>query len=200
MKKKEKNLKIPSEHLLKFGIHGLDKRSHAHLLVETAKSCYVMARPILNTPALWYYPASLFVMHHSLESFIKAFLLKENIHFEHGQKGHKLIYLVKSGSENSKKLEFLKEILQDQVIKELLNSLDGSYNSNKYWEVGFNARIISIVDIFDKLISIFTEQFHLLYGNKKKEASIDVPEELADLIERNRKYETTLCILPKYEN
>lgn len=198
MKDKEENTKIPPEQLLKFGT---EKQSRAHLLVETAKACYIMARPILNAPGvLWYYPASFFVMHHSLESFIKAFLLKEDIHFKYGQEGHELVYLLELGTNESENLEFFKEILQDQVIKDLLNSLDGSYNSNKYWEVGFSAKIISIIDIFDKLISVFTEQFHQLYGNKKKEASIDVPEELADLIECNRKYATTLSILPKYEN
>lgn len=192
------NTKELPEQLLKFGKRKEEKQMRAQLLVETAKACYVMARPILNARALWYYPASFFVMHHSLESFIKAFLLKENIDFKYGQKGHELVYLIKLGCEKSKNLEFFKQISQDQVVKDLLGSLDGSYNSNKYWEVGFDAKIISIIDIFDKLVSIFTEQFHQLYGNKKKEASIDVPEELADLIERNRKYATTLCILPKY--
>ena len=187
----------PAEHSLKFGTKKLDKQSQAHLLIETAKACYVMARPILNTRALFYYPASLFFMHPSLESFIKAFLLKEDINFEHGQKGHELVYLIQLGSINSKNLEFLKKILQDKLIKDLLNSLDGSYNSNKYWEVGYNGKMGPILDIFDSIISIFTEQFHLLYGDKRKDASIDVPEELADLIEHNRKCPTTLCIIPK---
>lgn len=186
------------EQLLRFSTEKLDIKSQAHLLVETAKSCYVMSRPILNQRCLWYLPASFFVMHHSLESFIKAFLLKENINFQHGQTGHKLVYLLELGN-NNEKLNFFKEILKDQTIKDFLDSLDNSYNSNKYWENGFNAKIIFIVGIFDKLISVFTVRFHELYGNKKKEASIDVPEELADLIERNRKYPTTLCVLPKYE-
>ena len=190
------NTKNLPKHPLKFGTEKIEKKLQAHLLVETAKACYVMSRPILITHALWYYPAAFFVMHHSLESFTKAFLLKENIGFEYGQKGHKLIYLLTLGSGNGKKLEFLKEILEDQMITDLLNSLDDSYNSNKYWEVGFNTKM-DLVDIFDKLVSIFTEQFHQLYGDKKKGASIDVPEELADLMERNRKHATTLCILPK---
>lgn len=188
--------KEPPEQLLKFGKHGL---KNAHLLVETAKACYVMSRPIFNSGCLWYLPASIFVMHHSLESFIKAFLLKENISFKYGQDGHSLIYLIKLGLKKSKKLDCFDEILQDQLIKDLLFSLDKNYNSNKYWEVGFNLKTTPTLDVFDKLISIFTEQFHQLYGNKKKEASIDVPIELADLIERDRKYPTTLCILPKYE-
>lgn len=195
------NTKELSEQVLKFGTEKLKKQSQAHLLVETAKACYVMSRPILNSHChcLWYYPASFFVMHHSLESFIKAFLLSENIKYNTGQQGHKLTYLIESGIAGSEKLKFFKEILQDSVIKDLLISLDNSYLLNKYWEVGFSVKLISIVDIFDKLILIFTEQFHQLYGNAKRPASIDVPEELADLIERNRKYITTLCILPKEE-
>lgn len=184
----------PSVQLLKFGRHGLN---NANLLVETAKACYVMSRPIFNCGCLWYLPASIFVMHHSLESFIKAFLLKENISFKYGQDGHSLIYLIELGVKKSNRLDFFDEILQDQSIKDLLSSLDKNYNSNKYWEVGFNLKKTSTLDVFDKLVSIFTEQFHKFYGNKKKEASIDVPEELAGLIERNRKYPTTLCIFPK---
>lgn len=191
--------KEPPEQLLRFGKHGLNKKSQAHLLVETAKACYIMSRPILNQHCLWYLPASFFIMHHSLESFIKAFLLSENINYKKGQLGHKLTYLIESGIKGSGKLKFFKEISQDQMIKKLLISLDDSYLSNKYWEVGFNANIISIINIFDKLISIFTKQFHKLYGDKRKEPSIDMPEEFADLIECNRKYPTTLCILPKYE-
>lgn len=199
MKNKEKNTKKSLKNILKFGIHGLDKKSQAHLLVETAKACYVMARPILNTSALWYLPASFFVMHHSLESFVKAFLLRENIDYKTGQKGHKLTYIIELGIKESKKLKFLEETLQDQATKELLISLENFYNQNKYWEVGFNVKKSSVIDVFDKLIFVFTEQFHQLYGNAKIPASIDVPEELVNLIECNRKHATTLCVLPRYE-
>lgn len=182
-----------SEKILEFG----KGEPEPHLLAETAKACYVMARPILNSHALWYYPACFFVLHHSIESFVKSFLLKEGISFQYGQKGHELIYLLELGNSSSGELEFFGEILKNETIKDLLSSLDEYYNANKYWEVGFNAKTNSIIDVFDELISIFTNKFHEFYGNQKTEASIDVPEELVNLIERGRKYQTTLCILPK---
>jgi len=187
-------MKTNPEQILTFGEHGVN---NASLLVETAKACYVMSRPILNAKALWYIPAALFVMHHSLESFIKAFLIKENIQYEIRQKGHKLTYLLSLKANNSKNLDFFKDILKDQNIKTLLVSLEDFYNKNKYWEAGFNIKKVSAIDAFDKLISIFTERFHKLYGNARSEASIYVLEELADMMERDRKYPITLCTLPK---
>jgi hypothetical protein len=183
------------ENPLEFG-ENIEKNMQVHLLTKTAKACYIMSRPILNSHMLLYYPASFFVMHHSLECFIKAFLLAEDIAYVYWQTWHKIEYLLNLGKGN-KNLEFFQEILNNPIIINLLNSLTDNYNPNRYWEVGFNWKIKSIIDIFDKLISIFTNQFHILYENKRVEASIDVPNELADLMEKDRNYPITLCIWPE---
>ena len=78
--------------------------------------------------------------------------------------------------------------------------MDDFYNSNKYFEIAFEMKITTTLDIFDQIINVFTKKFHELYGDQRKEASIDVPEKLADLIECNNKFPTTLCILSNKEN
>ena len=70
------------EKLLEFGRLN-NKQMQARLLTSTAKACYIMSRPILNSHNIWYFPGSFFVMHHSLECFIKAFLLAEDIDFDY---------------------------------------------------------------------------------------------------------------------
>jgi hypothetical protein len=125
------------------------------LLIESAKSCYIMARSMLNiNGCLGYYPASIFVMHHSLECFLKAFLLKENLSFNTGKNGHKLLYLLELGR-GKENLVFFDEILNDLEISRLLKSMDDFYNSNKYWQITYEIKTVYVLYAFEKFMSVF---------------------------------------------
>jgi len=89
------------------------------------------------------------------------------------------------------------DILNRKDIVDFLKELQSNYTKIKYGEKEFLSNKEKIIDIFDYLVQTFVHKFHELYGNPKKELCIWVPEELLDIMERERKYPITLGIIPK---
>jgi len=187
------------DYILKIG----KRKSEAIDLIEIAHGCFVFSRVALNSPMAMFsfLPIAFFLMHHSIELCIKAFLLFEKITYNYNKDGHKILSLLKIGATNSSRLSFFKdEILDRKDFYSLLSILEQSYNDNRYSFAGYDIKSESVRDLFDELIFIFTERFCALRGKKDRVTeqimAIDVPEPILPLFEYKLKQPFTVCVLP----
>jgi len=183
--------------ILIIGNRNMDARS----LIWIGKGSFVLARTAFNLHMFTFLPTSFFLMHHSIEVFIKAFLVVEKIKYPYGNNGHKLVNLLKLGIEKSKKLSFLNdEILNRKDFKDLLDILDQSYNKNRYSFPGYYVSTDNVRDLFDELIYIFIEHFYKLLSTNgmasEQLRQIDVPAPLLTLMEYRQKQQFIFCIIP----
>jgi len=185
--------------ILKIGSRNTDAPS----LIRIGEGSYVLARTALNIlmGMFTFLPTSFFLMHHSIEVFIKAFLVVEKIKYPYGKEGHELVNLLKIGIEKSKKLSFFnKEILNRKDFKDLLDILDQSYNKNRYSFLGYYIKLDSVLDLFDELIYILIERIYKLLNTyqrvTKQLIQIDVPKLLLPFMEYKQKQKFIFCVIP----
>ena len=175
----------------------------AHSLIWIGKGSFVLARIAFNLPLgfFTFLPTTFYLMHHSIEVFIKAFLVIEKIKYQHGKEGHELVNLLKIGIKKSKKLSFLNDkILYRKDFKDLLDILDLSYNKNRYSFPGYHLSYDKVRDLFDELIYIFIEHFYELLNTNRMAfeqlRQIDIPELLLPLMQYKQKQQFIFCIIP----
>ena len=188
-----------TDEILKIG----NLNTGAHSLIWIGKGSYVLARTAFNIHMgmATFSPTSFFLMHHSIEVFIKAFLVVEKINYKYGKRGHELVNLLKIGVEKSKNLYFLNDkILNRKDFKDLLDILDQSYNKNRYSFPGYKIELDEVRDLYDELIYIFIEHFYKLLSSNERVSEqlrqIDVPIQLLPLMEYKQKQQFIFCILP----
>lgn len=180
-----------SERYLKFGKLA-NSTSHG-VLLAIAKGSYVLGRISLNSSQMLLYPVGFFLMHHSIESFIKAFLRKENILFK---LSHDLIYLLNVGVAHSR-LSFFQAILQRRDYALHLKELSDFYASNKYGETAFSMEG-ELRGLFDEIVFTFAEELKKLYPNESEQNyTFDVPEEMVSLFEKNLPHQLRIAVWPK---
>ncbi|MFA5916912.1 MAG: hypothetical protein WC850_01605 [Candidatus Gracilibacteria bacterium] len=176
-------------------------------LIGIAKGSYVLARTALNYPMAMFsfLPTSIHLIHHSIETYIKAFLVNESIKYPFGKKGHILTDLIELGYKKSAKLSFFYDkILCRSNFKKLLIELDYTYNNNRYSFAGYSIKTDELIDLFDEIIYIFLENFCLLINREYKEIDnlwqIDIPEDFLYSMEYRQKQQFIFCIIPKHYN
>ncbi len=167
-------------------------------LIDIGKGSYVLARAAIyysiNYPIATFnfLPTTFLLIHHSLEVLIKALLVYEKVKYPFGNDGHKLIKLMELGVKESPNLTFFDTyILQNTDLKYLLNTLQTTYNNNRYSFPGYQIYTDELRDKFDELVFLFIEKFYELY-NKKHAIPIDarqinVPNDLIEAIKYNQK-------------
>ena len=171
-------------------------------LVGIGKGSYVLARTALNCPECIFIftPTAIHLIHHSIETFIKAFLVHENIKYPYGNQGHNLVDLLKLGYEKSVNLFFLKKIIDRNDFTNLLNVLDQSYNENRYSFPGYSIKSESLRDLIDELVFIFIENIYELANKKQKVTEqlryISVPKSFLSKMEYKQKQELIFWIMP----
>lgn len=186
--------------ILKIGNRATD----ADGLIWIGKGSFVLARTAFNLPSgmFTFLPTSFFLMHHSIEVLIKAFLIFENIAYDYSKYGHRLVKLLKIGIENSERLSFFNyEILNRKDFKDLLDILEQSYIKNKYSFPGYYVSYDEVRDLFDELIYIFIEHFYKLRSTNERVSEqlrqIDVPVQLLQLmVEYKQKQQFIFCVIP----
>src|SRR3989344_1958914 len=144
--------------LINFGEFGHNFKGH--LLFEVSKSSYVFGRVALETAQPFgNYNVGLHLIHHAIETGIKAFFENLDIQWEFGNNGHNFTYLLNHAKESGKKeLQFLVDKIMNTSLMPLLRELENNYMSNKYSEVGFgisNGELM--IDKFDEIMFILVE-------------------------------------------
>lgn len=185
--------------ILKIGNRPMDAMS----LVDIGKGSFVLARTAINhTMCMFsFFPTAIHLMHHSIEVFIKVFLVHENIEYNFGRSGHKLIDLLEIGYSESSNLSFFQDkILCRADFVDVLKELDKSYTDNKYSFPGYSIKSVSLNDLFDELTFTFLGEFCKLSNVEGKALEqlkkIDVPESFLYQMEYEQKQKFVFCLIP----
>ncbi|MCL4257103.1 MAG: hypothetical protein KJZ53_01085 [Anaerolineales bacterium] len=178
--------------ILKFG--RFDNESpFPGVLLTIAQGCYVYSRITLQRKTmLSYYPVSFMLMHHSIESFIKFFLMREGKKFG---PIHKLRELLLLGGEEKRLSFFKNEILSSLELMDLLDQFSNNYADNKYGKTSFAIKQLSLIRVYDKLIYIFIKNFKELYPHVSMK--FYVSETLLEDFLKDLDYDLSIVVLPE---
>ena len=150
----------------------------SHMLFNSGKSCYVIARFSLEVTFWEFYVPGFLLMNQCLENLIKSFLKQKNISWKnkkgtYGNKGHQFKRLLELG----KSIDFFQnKILKRQDFLNLLKELEEGYNLQRYGQSGhFIKDNEAMMDLFDEIVYMFVAEYPGLIGQKDNEKLMAIP-------------------------
>lgn len=171
------------------------KFSHRENIIDMMWSqTYIHARNLLwNSDWFWFIFSAIFLMHHSIECYIKAVLQKNWLKWPYWAKWHELISLLEIFNQSSILKSVYLELNSDPDIMDLLRSLTDNYTQCKYLEAWFNIDWDKLRDSFDKVIFILHSNLYEWKDDRAK--SIDVPSTMVDFVDCKNKQPFVWCVI-----
>jgi HEPN domain-containing protein len=128
------------------------------ILSDIGKSCFVLARIQLRKDFFQLSNSYIVfhLIHHSIETYLKAFLSEASINFDHI---HKLVTLREEVTRLIQNQDKLLEILHSTDTTVLLRALDSVYAKNKYGEVGYHIDMEKLRATYDLLMEALISTF-----------------------------------------
>ncbi len=155
---------------------------------------YVHARNLLwNGDWFWFIFSAIFLMHHSIESYIKAVLKKNWLKWPYWMKWHELISLLEIFRQSSTLNPLYIKLISDPDIMDLLQSLTDNYTQCKYLEAWFEINKDKLRDSFDEIIFILHNNLHEWKDDRRR--SIDVPSTMVDFVDFKNKQPFVWCVI-----
>ncbi|MBX3048089.1 MAG: HEPN domain-containing protein [Anaerolineales bacterium] len=166
------------------------------LLLNIAKGSYVLSRSYLNMGVtLFHYSIVFTLMHHSVETFIKAFLVMEGIVFG---RTHALANLLALGAKSERLRFFKTELLDDPALANLFNELSDFYAPNKYGETAYSVMHLTLLRVYDEIVYIFVKNLAVLYPDYSPQIyAFDVPENLLAYFQKHLHKDYHIVVWPE---